>query len=337
MAVRTGRAAGCGHGSGGRTPNSGFRDPVTTGDFLMKIPPRFPEFKTIETDDRPWIQEVLDAYRPETSEWTFTNLFIWRSHYNFRWSWMENLLVVVGDSDEGGRFALQPVGPGPRGDATGEILDWMAREWGISDPRIQRADRRLASELEGDGRFIVEPTREHFDYVYRTRDLVELAGRKYDGKRNHINRFRRTYRFEYAPLGEVHRRACLELSDSWCRWRRCEEDLNLLGELEAIREVLTHLDRLPVEGGVILVDGRVEAFALGELLNEETVVIHVEKGNPELPGTYAVINQQFCEHRWSGVPWVNREQDLGEPGLRKAKLSYHPDHLVEKYQIRRAG
>ena len=115
--------------------------------------------------------------------------------------------------------------------------------------------------------------------------------------------------------------------------RRCEEDLNLLGEWDAIREGLTNFTALGMTGGVILVDGKVEAFALGEQLNEQTAVVHIEKANTEIRGLYAAINQQFCEHQWQGVPFVNREQDLGEAGLREAKLSYNPDHLVEKYRI----
>jgi hypothetical protein len=78
---------------------------------------------------------------------------------------------------------------------------------------------------------------------------------------------------------------------------------------------------------------RVEAFALGELLNSQTAVVHIEKANPEIPELYTVINQQFCANSWQNVPYINREQDLGEPGLRRAKLSYHPDHLEEKFEV----
>ncbi len=85
---------------------------------------------------------------------------------------------------------------------------------------------------------------------------------------------------------------------------------------------------------MLLIQDKVEAFSLAELLNRETAVIHVEKANPEIPGLYPMINQEFCEKTWSHVLWINREQDLGEPGLRKAKESYFPDHLVDKFRIR---
>jgi uncharacterized protein len=190
------------------------------------------------------------------------------------------------------------------------------------------------AEVEQADDLAIEPTREQFDYVYRSTDLIQLAGRKYHSKRNHLNKFARSYAFTYEPLRQDHVDPCLKLAENWCQWRRCEDDLNLAGEWDAIREALNHLPQLAYQGGVILMNHQVEAFALGELLNEATAVVHIEKANPEIPGMYALINQQFCEHCWSRVPFVNREQDLGEPGLRKAKLSYYPDHLLEKFRIR---
>ena len=109
-----------------------------------------------------------------------------------------------------------------------------------------------------------------------------------------------------------------------------------MGEWAAINAALADFQALELQGGVILINDRVEAFTCGELLNAATAVIHLEKANPEVRGLYAVINQQFCQQAWAGVPFVNREQDLGEPGLRTAKMSYHPHHLVEKFRIRLA-
>lgn len=107
-----------------------------------------------------------------------------------------------------------------------------------------------------------------------------------------------------------------------------------MGEWEAVREILTNYHILNLTGGVIMIEGRVEAFTIGELLNENTAVVHIEKANPEIPGLYPMINQQFCEKSLHNITYVNREQDLGIDGLREAKLSYYPDHFEEKYQIR---
>ena len=120
------------------------------------------------------------------------------------------------------------------------------------------------------------------------------------------------------------------------RRARCEEDLNLIGEGDATREALLNFEALRIKGAVILVEGKVEAFTLGERLNAQTAVVHIEKANSDIRGLYAAINQQFCEREWSDTTFINREQDLGEPGLREAKLSYNPDHMVEKFRIRLA-
>ena len=109
---------------------------------------------------------------------------------------------------------------------------------------------------------------------------------------------------------------------------------SLLGEERAIYEALKNMGNLNFKGGVILINGKVEAFALGEQLNPHTAVIHIEKANPAFDGLYQLINQEFCMHEWKNLPYINREQDLGEEGLRKAKLSYHPHHLVNKYTVK---
>jgi hypothetical protein len=299
----------------------------------MAVHPEFPEFRPIELDDRDVIQEILERYQPQTSEWTFTNLFIWRSHYGFQWSVYRDWLLVLCASDTDGLFALQPVGPPSRLEVVRMFLKWLKDEKMEKEPRIERADQLLIPDIEGATDLMIEPTRDHFDYVYRSDDLIGLAGRKYHAKRNHISKFERNYSFTYAPLSSDHVKGCLELAEGWCQLRRCEEDMNLLDEWEAVREALRNFGALRIKGGVILMDNKVEAFALGELLNSQTALVHIEKANPKIPELYAVINQQFCEKSWGNVPYVNREQDLGEPGLRKAKLSYHPDHLVEKFRI----
>jgi len=301
---------------------------------LVAMHPQFPKFKPLELEDRDLIQEILERYQPQTSEWTFTNLFIWRSHYEFRWSSYRDWLLVLCTTSPNGLYALQPVGPPSRVEVVRMLLQWLKEEKKEKEPRIGRADQVCVSEIQEATDLLVEPTRDHFDYVYRSEDLIQLAGRKYHSKRNHINKFLRSYSFTYAPLESDYVRGCSELTESWCQWRRCEEDMNLLDEWEAVREALKHFSALKIEGVVILIDNKVEAFALGEPLNRQTAVVHIEKANPQIPELYAVINQQFSERSWANVPYVNREQDLGEPGLRKAKLSYYPDHLVEKFQIR---
>ena len=300
----------------------------------MPTHPQFPEFRPIELEDGELVHRLLWEYQPQTSELTFTNLFMWRSHYGFQWSLYQDWLLILCNTPTEGFYAFQPVGPPSRLEVTRMLLQWLREEKGVEVPRIERADGRLVSELQGAAELSVEAVRDHFDYAYQCEDLTRLAGRKYHSKRNFLNTFQRSHTYTYVPMSTEYLKECKNLQEKWCLLHRCDEDMSLLGEWEAICEALTHFDSLRIEGGVILIDGKVEAFAFGEQLNNRTAVIHVEKANPDIRGLYAVVNQQFCENQWHQVSYINREQDLGEPGLRRAKESYYPDHLVEKFRIR---
>jgi uncharacterized protein len=299
----------------------------------MAMIPQFPEFKPIEIGDKDVFRTYIQTYQPDTSEINFSNLFIWRHHYGFMWSTYDQWLLITGANAGSGVQALPPIGPSPRIDVMRTLCEWIGKTQSIPNPHIDRADARLAEELKDSGLFVVEPCREHFDYVYRTTDLIALAGKGYRQKRNHLNHLFRTYPIVYKPMDESDIPACIAIADQWCKARRCSDDLNLAGEWEATREAIENFRALETEGGVIIINGQVEAFTIGEQLNRDTAVVHIEKANMEIRGLYAVVNQQFCEKQWKDMPWINREQDLGEPGLRKAKLSYNPDRLVEKFRI----
>lgn len=304
----------------------------------MAISPQFPDFKPLDLEDLEIIRDFLWKFQPQTSEFTFTNLFIWRLTFGWQWSVDRDWLFLLGRNYGRELFFLPPVGPSPRQDATLKVLEWLKKENTDVEPRLERADKRLVTELVNNPVVRVEAAREHFDYVYRGEDLISLKGSRYHAKRNHINKFLKTTpEFRLEPISEENLGQCIDLQEKWCLWRRCEEDMNLLGEWEAVKEALAHYRSLRVEGAAITIDGKVEAFTLGELLNTQTAVIHIEKANPEIPSLYTLINQKYCQEYWGQVTYINREQDLGEEGLRRAKLSYHPDHLVEKFIVRLAG
>ncbi|HNQ47640.1 MAG TPA: phosphatidylglycerol lysyltransferase domain-containing protein, partial [Syntrophorhabdus sp.] len=294
--------------------------------------PQFPMFVPLELKDQEVFQTFFSAYRPEISELTFTNLFIWRSHYKFQWSIYRDWLVIISVEGEYGTFAIEPIGPSPRYEITRLVLEWMRDEKNVKNSRIERADNRIVEEVRGINGISVEPTRDHFDYVYLRDDLVKLGGNRYRSKRNHINQLVRAYSYRYEQLAPDHINDCIAVQEKWCLQRRCEDDMDLLGEWDAVKEILRCYMNLNVQGAVITIENKVVAFTIGQMLNENTAVIHIEKADPEIPGLYPVINQQFCENNWQGVRYINREQDLGIPGLREAKLSYYPDHMVNKFR-----
>lgn len=295
--------------------------------------PVFPNFKPIELEDRDVIHEILWDYQPEISKLCFANLFNWRHHYSVQWCMYKDVLLLLARSKGGEFYAFPPVAQQSRAGAVLMLLNWLRDEKQSPNPRIERADRRLVEELEGSPDFSIEPQRGHHDYVYLSEALVALSGRKYHSKKNHLNAFRKNYDFTYASLDKSNVDACRELASAWCMMKRCEEDMSLTSEREAVNEALNNFFALKLIGGVILIDEEVQAFSVGELLNKDTAVVHIEKANPAIRGLYAAINQQCCEHAWGPVTYINREQDLGEEGIRKAKLSYHPDRMVENFII----
>jgi hypothetical protein len=298
--------------------------------------PEFPNFKPLSLHDRDMVNERLMHFQPETSELSFSNLFIWRSAYQTEWSVYQDWLFVIGSHAEH-PFALPPVGPRERKNAALVLMEWMRDERGGVEPHIERADSALVRELENESSIRITATRDQYDYVYRRRDLVDLTGNRYHSKRNHINALKKKYTFRYDTMKDNYVRQCMELVDKWCGYKRCEEDMNLLGEWDAVGEMLAHFPELKVWGGVVLIDDKVAAFSFGELLNPTTAVVHIEKADPDIRELYAVINQQFAERSLQEVAFINREQDLGQTGLRNAKMSYHPDHLVEKFSVTLVG
>ena len=301
-------------------------------EFMTSLP-AFPEFKPVELSDRAFISSRMEAYRPETSELSFTNLYIWWPYYRTQWSMMDDCLILLCRPLDDNPFFLPPLSTTARKEHVQTALTWLQNETEGARPFIERADTRLAGELEKHSGFDIKPVRNHYDYIYRTEDLISLKGRKYHSKKNRLNKFNKTHVFRYLPLTPDLIPACIEVHKRWCEDRECEKNPIMRAESQAVFEILHNFHSLSVQGGVILLNNQVEAFTVGELLNPEMAVIHVEKADPGIPELFTVINQQFAEHALSGVPFINREQDLGEHGLRRAKESYHPVTLQEKFRI----
>ena len=298
----------------------------------MVTVPHYPQFRDISIQDKPVFKDALAPSPPRISEHTFTNLFIWNYYYHFLWCLWDECICIMARPDGKAPYFLPPIGTSHIAGRMGEMLRHLQHM--EVQASVQRVPEDIVTHhLSGHELFAIAPDRDNSDYVYRTDDLVRLEGNKYHGKKNHINRFKKNNPYEYSSLTPELVEQCLALEAQWCDIRHCALYPGLAGEERAIYEALTNMNHLDFKGGVILVNGKVEAFALGERLNPETAVIHIEKANPALEGLYPLINQEFCAHEWAEVPFVNREQDLGEEGLRKAKLSYHPHHLVDKYTV----
>jgi hypothetical protein len=297
----------------------------------MEIP-QYPHFREIRIEDKNIFQGLFSASPPQISEYTFTNLFIWHYYYHLLWCFWDGCICILTQPEESQPFFLPPICNDNFSERTYDFLQHLKNQ--KISPVIHRVPEDLANRyLKSHRHFEITLDRANCDYVYLTQDLIKLEGNKFNSKRNHINKFNKCHTYRYKPLTPDLVLDCLEMETEWCNLKHCAMFSSLLGEERAIYEALINIEKLNFKGGVILIDGKVEAFALGEQLNPQTAVIHIEKANPAFDGLYQLINQEFCIHEWSTLPYINREQDLGEKGLRESKLSYHPHHMVNKYTV----
>lgn len=290
--------------------------------------PIFPARRPLRLEDKTIFDAAFEKFPPEISEYTFTNLFAWRRAYQFTLSQLSNMLLVVGHK-KGPLQIWDPIGPLDQKRATIERCFALAEEEVV----FVRLPQATADLFKGDAAYKVVEDRDNFDYLYHVRDLIELKGRDYDGKRNFIKRFKKSVPFSYKKMTFENVLQCLSFKEEWCLAKDCVHSEGLMREKEALEEMLLQFDGLKVVGGIIEVNGKVEAVALGEALNPDTFVIHIEKANGALIGITQAVHQMFLEAEASGYAVVNREQDLGVPGLRKAKESYHPCRMVKKYTL----
>jgi hypothetical protein len=180
----------------------------------------------------------------------------------------------------------------------------------------------------------VEETPDHWDYLYRVEDLVELKGNRYHKKKNLVNQFTNSYAYRYLELDSAMIEQAMGMQEDWCTWRDCEDSDTLAAENNAIARVLNDWKSLAaLDGGALIVDDLIVAYTIAERMPDNTLLIHFEKACPDYKGGYQAINQQFLVHAAQDQILVNREQDLGDEGLRKAKRSYHPVDYVRKYQV----
>ena len=291
--------------------------------------PEFPDSRLLELEDKPRLDGLLAAMQPELSQYTFTNIYAWRHIEKTRIAISDEFVLVFFELPDL-RVFLEPTGQGDKRAAIERCLR-------LSKDRaseFQYLAWNTVALFQADPGYLIEQDRNNSDYLYPAKDLIDLAGRKYDAKRNFIRRFSAKHTWRYQPITRELIPACLEFEERWCLDRSCQSDPSMSHEHSAVVEMLGNAQALGFSGGVIEAEGAIAAYALGERLNQDTFVVHAEKADAKLTGIYAVINNEFLRHEAGGCRYVNREQDLGIPGLRKAKQSYHPTRIIDAYRLR---
>ena len=297
-------------------------------------------FRDIDMESRELLNPYFDLVDYEACEYCFNTLYMWQHLYKTGYYIGVGFAVIVAEY-EGNTFSILPLAKKedmPR--VIKFVIDYFEKEQkkiyfrGITKEVVDYLKENYPDKFD------YTEERDLFDYVYDGDSMRELKGRKNVKKRNHINYFLKEYegRFEYRLLDENDFDACLKLVEEWTsnKEENGQVDEEMEEELIGIKKLFNSFpvikDKLKIAG--IFIDGKLEAFTMGEYLNHNMALIHIEKANPSIRGLYPYINQQFLVNEFSDVEFVNREEDLGIEGLRKAKLSYHPVKFVEKYTVR---
>ena len=287
-------------------------------------------FKKVELNDKEWINHRLKQAQYRSCDFSFVNNFIWRHSNHIEFADVNGFYCLksglgeeqiytypVGDGD------IKPIIEALMEDAKERNIQFRLR--GIPESEVSKVEEAFP------GLFTIEAPRDESDYVYKTERLTTLAGKKLHGKRNHIARFKDNPDWQYEQITQENIEECKQMNAKWCSLYDCENDTDLQLEACAVSCAFKNFFELDLVGGLIRREGEVIAYTIGEPLTDDTFVVHIEKAFPDIQGAYPMINQQFVIHNCQDYEYVNREEDMGEEGLRKAKLSYYPDLLIDKY------
>ena len=288
------------------------------------------EFKRPELEDKELISSYFAKAPGRSCVRTFVNVYLWSRHYKVKFAVIEDALVF---RDEGDGFAFSyPAGKDEAVKKALEALMEYCRERKCPF-RLYNVTEEHFAQLCGwfPDRFQIRYDRDAADYVYETEKLATLAGKKLHGKRNHINKFKALYPdWSYESLNDDNVEECFQMALKWRNQNGCDDDAEKNAEMCVTLNSLRLYKELGLRGGVLKIGEKIAAFSVGEPLCSDTFVVHIEKAFPDIEGAYPMINQQFVLHECMDYTYVNREEDTGAEGLRKAKLSYRPVFMVEK-------
>ncbi len=289
----------------------------------MEIP-AYPESRPIDMLDKKLLDRTFLKIQPRISELTFAGLYLFRVAHNYHLTMVKDSIVILGKGYDGTGYCLPPL--------CGNIYNALTVLF--NDNRIlYGADEYFLKTYLTTDKAIVSEERDSHDYLYLREELASLPGNRFHKKKNRINYFTNRHKYEVVNYSDQYCGGCHKLLNGWLLAVRDKSNMSLEMEVSATSEALYNADKLGLSGVVVTVEGTVVSFALGERLNQNTAVCHFEKSDSFKEGLSQLINREFARLLFEECRFVNREQDLGETGLRRAKLSYHPIELVKKYRV----
>lgn len=290
------------------------------------------DFHPISLDDKEIFDRIFQKYPISHSENTFATLFCWRKYGNYSICEYEGSLIIKGETENYRSYRF-PIGP-----ANDEVIlstiD-LALQLDGNAPLIMLEPWQYKWMQDHRPDLTVKPDPDFFDYVYQTKSLANLPGQNYLTIRKHLNKFRKKCPSSVEQITESNMDDVQVFLNKWCQQRECDKYTILKHEKDAIREALNNFSEIGLSGITVNPRGSIGAIAIFEELNPTTAVVHYEKGLPDCDGIYKEINIQTALFLQDKYQYINRESDMGIPGLREAKERYHPDHMVKLYYLDR--
>lgn len=289
-----------------------------------------PEYIPVSLDYVDEYAKLLTNSETNASDFSFGNIWGWSDYMGMEWKKCGEMCWLRQTLEEPGDWA--PLG------------DWKKHDWascvnlnnGMKFMRVPEQLLELWRKMLPPERIIVGDDRLQWDYLYLTEDLANLPGNRYHKKKNLVRQFKKNYNYTYGRFCSVCVDEVLSMQEEWIKWQDAEAESTLHHENRAIYLTLTNWNRLPhMVGAAIRVEGKIVAYTVGEYIREDTVIVHFEKGMPGYKGVYQAINNFFAQDiaRDPKIKYINREQDMGDPGMRQAKESYHPVDYIKKYDV----
>ncbi len=288
-------------------------------------------FRRAEFPDFESIKAIIHSFDELSCELSEINLLLWQEIYGFEFCIYDNMLFTKNCVDGVITFGI----PFSKDiEKAVSILHQYCKENNLSLKffGVQGERLRIFKEKFSDG-FNYQPVRDSFEYIYNRQDLAELVGKKYHSKRNHISGFMRKYDWKYEKLSDENAKDVKIMLSEWYEDNSDKKNDNMSAEQKGLYNILDNGLYNRFTGGVLRVNGQVVAFTLGCKINDTIFDVNIEKALSEFEGAYAMINNIFVLSELETFKYVNREEDMGIEGLRKAKLSYRPIILLEKYLI----
>ncbi len=289
------------------------------------------EFRDINITDKQEFERYTHGHR--NTEASFANIYLWRKVCRTKIAMDDQAMYLLLDLPHYRPFMLAPFlldYNASYKEPLKRVYEYMNEHCGGFFMKGVTGCVKERIETDCPGNFSLIADRSNFEYVYLTEDLCNLEGKKYHAKRNHINRLLQEHEVEYRAYRPEDRDACLMLHKQWIE-NKGGETKGYIDEYSVAEAAFEHMDILCLKAGLLYVDGKLTAFSVGECFKDDMAIIHIEKADPDVQGAYPMINREFARAEWSGVKYINREEDMGIEGLRKAKLSYNPVFLIEKY------